>query len=80
MAVIEQLVKRFVASLFYCLCCHWFIVGCTERPRKIAQEETSLLSDLCFKHIPTNNSWDQNSIIFFVRINLGVILFLCSHK
>ena len=63
MAVIEQPAKRFVASLFYCLCCHWFTVGCTERPREIAQEETSLVSNLCLKFIPTNNSWDQDSII-----------------
>lgn len=80
MAVIEQPAKKFVASLFYCLCCHWFMVGCIEGPREIAHEETSLVSDLYFKFISTNNSWDQDSIIFFVRINLGVILFLCSHK
>lgn len=70
-----------VCSFFaYCLCCRWFMVGLTEGPRQIAQEETSLIPYLCLSLIPNGNSWDQESIIFFVRINLGVLLFLCCHK
>lgn len=83
MAVIEQPARKFVASLLTAcvvIGSWWGLGSRSERPRQIAQEETSLIPYLCLSLIPKGGSWDQESIIFFVRINLGVILFLCCHK
>lgn len=80
MAVIEQLAKNLVASLFTACVVVGSWWGEQKGRGRLLRRKHHWYHSLSLNLIPNGNSWDQESIIFFVRISLGVMLFLCCHK